>query len=72
VRPFYPRTLEKVLWSAEEVGFLRGLQVLKDVAKAIRYLHVLGFIHKNVKPGTTIIVSSCRACRVVSCRAPVV
>jgi hypothetical protein len=52
VRPFYPRTLEKVLWSAEEVGFLRALQVLRDVAKAIRYLHVLGFIHKNIKPGT--------------------
>jgi serine/threonine protein kinase len=55
VRPFYPRTLEKVVWSAEEVPFLRALHVLKDVAKALRYLHVLGFVHKNVKPGNVVV-----------------
>lgn len=52
VRPFYPRTLEKVLWSPEEVSFLRALYILRDVAKGMRYLHVLGFVHENIKPGS--------------------
>ncbi len=51
--PLHPNTLEHALWSTSEPSLINALGLLKDVAKAICCLHALGFLHKNVNPGTS-------------------
>ncbi len=49
--PYYPKTLEKMVWATEEIEYSLALRLLLHVAKALRYLHKLSLTHKNVKPG---------------------
>lgn len=49
-----PRSLRSMLFAASEHSLSERLNLAKQLARAVSYVHTLGFVHKNIRPETII------------------
>eukprot|EP01094_Clydonella_sp_ATCC50884_P028423 TRINITY_DN8519_c0_g1_i1.p1 TRINITY_DN8519_c0_g1~~TRINITY_DN8519_c0_g1_i1.p1 ORF type:complete len:202 (-),score=51.92 TRINITY_DN8519_c0_g1_i1:127-690(-) len=48
-------SLHALLHSSEPLPWERRLQIVKEVAKGLRYMHQIGFLHRDVKSGNVLL-----------------
>ena len=49
-----PKSLRTYLYSKQTLTLTNRFELAKQVAKAISYIHLLGFVHKNIRPETVL------------------
>ena len=49
-----PKSLREMLMSAVEHSLTERMNIAKQLARAVSYIHSLGFVHKNIRPETII------------------
>lgn len=47
-----PRSLRNYLCAADNTSLTQRFEVAKQMAKSVSYIHMLGFVHKNIRPET--------------------